>query len=332
MKKLLTLLLVSTFCLALASIVIGGKLATSNNTVLVSSLPSPSDSEQVLTPPEKSTSETTPPATPPAAAPLTLKVVINWIAGKWAILASLGVGALASRVIEHYLTRRRLRLTHEHRIVESMADKFHMYTEKYFMPIISIAGRLYRELKERTTQTAKDERKEETQTKDSISFFYLALLIYYWHILSLELGGYFLKDTTVAKTLWVLETETMRTTSNWLNKKNESILIESIREFKQSFITFINKLGDKTLSPIFKDYESWLGENVEEVRKSVDYLQCYRNLFLFEINIPYEAWSGKSFLEKPDLVKNVINELQRRNILTDKDKTTLFKKIKRYGY
>ena len=335
MKKLSTLLLASTFCLALASIVIAGQLATSNNTVLVSSLPSPSDSEQVLTPPEKPTSETTPPATPPAATPLSLEAVINWISKTWKVLASgagigAAIGSLITLYVKHLLEERKLRIVHQQRIVERQTESYHEYVMNYYMPVLTSLGNFL----QRLGGMIRGEKEMEGENAYELSFYFFAR---YWSTSSTikkKMKVLFLTERIVEDILATLEIKIIAQLADYFRRENLSI-IESVIDPDEVFTDFKAKLSRPffRLAIAFERYCSWI-DVIKNDPSFLELLTCYHRLFYFEVNKGYKAWYRESprKLERKDLdviKREVLNKLKRGKRITKSDEKKFLKNFQK---
>ena len=240
------------------------------------------------------------------------------------ILTGAGAGIFATWLTYWLVGRRRITLAHRHRMTELMVEKLHQYTQKYYMPIINAAHALSEDLDARIkkTQTTKDYYR---------SFYFLTKLLHSWYARTKMLGGYFLRDNTVGYVLQSEEGAIRKLIRKFVTPTDASILLKSMKSSHDDIIPFVDfrhVLTKPLLKQISVNYGNWLQQKTKEVKELIHHLRCYYDLFLFEINTIYQAWSReKPSLKHPDLLRQAIVQLPEAADFTTKHKTKLLKKL-----
>lgn len=137
------------------------------------------------------------------------------------------------------------------------------------------------------------------------TFHYLALFLSQRSYMYSKIHGIFLKDLSSEAVIpFILDKKIFDffKESKSLSKADLSKLAEET-DPNETFFDFSVKL-DNQLSTTFKKFNNWINEERSDCSELCDYLNCFSDLLLYEINEPYGAWyGGKASYFPPDDLK-----------------------------
>lgn len=245
----------------------------------------------------------------------------------WKLLAAGGLGVFVTWLTYWLVGKRKLRLVHRHRLIEKNINRIHRYAA-YYWPYITLSravGGLLDTAHKTITQQKNiktEEQKAEIQEQLKISFFRLAQWFHMYYKCWKDLGGVITVGDLTAESL--LTTLLGRFPSSFddeigLVARHRLInVFESQPQVREFFNKFKEKLGQRSLGPIFNKYKQWL-KNPEILSLAAE-LRCFSTLFTFEINMCYQSWYRRK-PRRPKVDFNLVTD--RLNKLIESQSVTL---------
>lgn len=230
-------------------------------------------------------------------------------------------GGLAGSVLRWLFVERRVRLEHELRVFEEQSKTVHGYVETYYLPFIvrvqELAGTLGC-----------------TPLNEEECLFYLANLYCIDKKWMDETPVLLLTDRVGENVIRSIERRFHNVVSQHLSKEDRGQLIKQTK-IGELYVDWVDKVKARgSLHTTFSQkFRPWIRQaNREEL---ATWLHTLAKLFLFEINMCYSSWYGKSATkptageEKIDenLVATILNELVSRGDIDESDKRQYLKKI-----
>lgn len=264
------------------------------------------------------------------------------------------VAGVLGTILTYWLVgKRRIGLTHRHRLIEKNIERIHAYAAQHYWRYIGSSATVGELLpkaqkakaeeekakaKEKKAKTKEEkaeanEQKVKAEEQLKISFFRLAQWFHMQYKYWKDVGGLVtVGDLTAERLLVRLQGALRRFFDKEIGPVQRHTLmstLESEPQVREFFNKFKEKLDQGDLRVIFDKYKQWL-ENPEIPSLAAE-LRYFSRLFDFEINMCYESWYGR----KPGKPKIDLNLVRARlNELIDNQSITLLdakKYLRRIG-
>lgn len=242
-------------------------------------------------------------------------------------------GVLGTMLTYWLVGKRRLTLAHRQRIIEHKSVKFHEYVMKYYMPVLSSIGNFLWRL----NKVIEGEDTFELEGEDAyeLSFFFFAQYLSTEHIVGKKMKTTFVRDRVTEAVLLYLTDNIIELRSKGFTR-NELSKIKKRIDPDELFTDFkFELLRNGELREIFEEkYKPWIRQ-MKKNTSFIDFLDCYLDLFSFEINDIYtKSWYKENPIkltsESVDLIeKTALPELRSRKTINLKAEKKFRKKIRR---